>query len=591
MKLIRWSGLITFSAITATLIGGSLLFAESIIESLFESSLTDMNQAKVDIDSVELSYSPLSLTINDIQVSDGTNPMINSVQIGQANFTLSSGDLLLKKVIIDDMSLSNIRIDTPRKYSGALRQEKQIVPSVSDESQKFEIEMPDIDLPSIDDVLQSNPLQSIQTINQLSQDLDSTKNQWTQISDDIKDPKRWNDHEAKYTKIRNDFKGNFVQKLNSIKEAKTLSNEYKKEVDRIRNARNQINTDSQRLETAYKAAKAAPKNDIDRIKQKYKLDDLSTGNITELLFGQQARDYLALAQTWYNRIKPYIPEDSEDSIEEAEIIRAKGEFISFREFNPKPDFFVRKVAIDAQIPRGKFAGTINDISSNQSISGKPIRFLLTGQELRHRDSEQLSGEFNYVVKGKGYSSVNYHIKRYQLKDISISSSKKLSLNMARSLMNFDLSTRIHSGQLTGQADITFNDVQFKSNTGSSGTLPRMFAASFADVRDFNIDARMKGNFKDMDMRLKSNLDNQIGAQFKNQVNDKKEKFETELRARIDAKIRQPMAKIEAQKRKLDALKQQIDTKEKEIKQKLANLNNKITQEKKIKKQLLDRFKL
>lgn len=578
MKIIRWPGLIAFLIITTALIAGTVLFAGSIIKSIAESTLTDMNKARVDIASVDINYSPLSLSVNDIQITDSTSPMINALQIGQAHFALSFSDLLLKKVIIDDMSLSNIRIDTPRKRSGAI-ETKTTKENVTDNSPLIDISMPDMEMPKVDDVLKNTTLQSPQTIALLSQDLDKTHASWTQLSNDILNSKRWYSHEARYQKISTDFKGDYAQKIASIKEAKKLREDYAQEVTRIQNARKQINADSSRLDEEYKAARAAPGKDIDSIKQQYKLDDLSAGNITQLLFGQQAAEYLALARTWYLRLKPYLPVEDKNAVKEKKMPRLKGEDITFREFNPKPDFYIRKAAIDAEVPRGKFAGEITEVSSSQSISGKPTKFLLKGQDMRHRDSEQLSGEFNYVNKSSGYSDFSYNIKAYQLKDVSISRSDKLSLKMSKSLMNFDLSTRLQSGQISGRSDILFNQVQFDSNTQSSGTLARMLATSFSDVHRFNINTQLKGDFKNMDMSLKSDLDKQIGAQFKTQMQQQKQKFEVELKSRIDETLREPMAKIEAKKQQLDSVKQQINDKEKELTQKLADLNSKIDQEK------------
>ena len=99
MKIIRWPGLIAFILFFTLLIGGTLLFADTIVKSIIESTLTDMNEAKVDIASVQINYSPVSLSVNDIQITDPARPMVNSVQIGQARFAMSGGDLLLGKLI------------------------------------------------------------------------------------------------------------------------------------------------------------------------------------------------------------------------------------------------------------------------------------------------------------------------------------------------------------------------------------------------------------------------------------------------------------------------------------------------------------
>ncbi len=270
---------------------------------------------------------------------------------------------------------------------------------------------------------------------------------------------------------------------------------------------------------------------------------------------------MKIAQTWYSRVEPYITSDEP----EEEVKRQHGEDITFREFDPKPDFYVRKASIDAQIPRGQFVGNITEISSDQSINKKPMRFKVAGENMRHRDREELSGEFNYINKAKGYSKVNYLIRQYQLDNFEVSKSKKLPVTIAKSLMNLDLSARLQDKQVTGNSDIRFKKVKFLTGDASSGSsFSKMLKSSFAGVDKFNINARFKGNKNDIDIDLKSDLDNQLGDQLKAQINKKKEQFEANLKSRIDDKLKEPLAKIEAKKKHLDQIKRELDTKEKEI---------------------------
>jgi uncharacterized protein (TIGR03545 family) len=583
MKAIRWSGVIAFIIIFGGLIGGSLLFVEPIVESMIESTLTDMNEAQVDVGSVDISYSPLALSVRDIQVTDPAHPMVNSVDIGQARFALSFGDLWLKKVIIDDMSLSGIRVDTPRKKSGAIK--KAAKPKVATEEDRplFEIPMLDMQLPDVKQLLKTEPLSAEKLINELNQDVEKTRQQWAEMRDEIDDKQRWESYRTRYEQISLAFKADTAQKLKAIEDAKELRKDLKQEAARIRQTRDRISADSNRLEDEFKAAKAAPGQDIQRIKDKYSIDQLNAENITQMLFGPRAAEYLGLAQTWYARIKPYIKSKEK----EQKVIRLKGENIAFREYHPKPGFYVARATIDAQVPRGQFAGSITDVSSDQSVSKKPTRFKLSGQNMRHRDSEQLSGEFNYIQPDRGFTRIEYSIRGYQLTDFDISRSDKLSLKMNSSLMDLSLSTRLQGGEISGRSDVDFSKVQFNAGTDSSGSLARMLAAAFADVRDFNIEAKFRGDLKDIDIEMKSSLDNQIGQQFKAQVNARKQQFERELKAAIDVKLREPMTRLEASKQQLDQVQAELQAKQQELEQKIADLDSKIDQQKNIKKQELD----
>ena len=153
----RWGGFITFIVIVATFVAGALLFVEPMTKSILESQLSELNKAKVDIEEVTINYSPFSIGITGIQVTDPEQPMTNMVDIGQAHFALSFAELFFKKVIINDMSLTGIRVGTPRSVSGKLIQ--PIEPPVKEEEA---FNFPSFDLPDVSDILKKEPFLSFE---------------------------------------------------------------------------------------------------------------------------------------------------------------------------------------------------------------------------------------------------------------------------------------------------------------------------------------------------------------------------------------------------------------------------------------------
>ncbi len=575
MKMIRWPGFIAFVVLLALLIGGTWLFAETITKSMLESSLSSMNGARVDIAVVNISYSPLSLELNNIEVADKQRPMVNAVQIGKALFRISFGHLLVKKVRIEEMSLNNIEVDTPRKVSGTLVKKKEKVQDMGEPM--FDFEMPDIELPEIKDILQLEPLKTDKLIETLNTDYDVTKQNWESTYDDVTDKTRWDAYEDRYRKIKEEFKGNSIQKLNALKDARQLKIDLKQEVEKIKQAKEKFNTDSDRLEAEYKAAKDGPKNDIKAIKEKYNIGNIDASNITQMLFGEQAAQYVAMAQKWYQRIKPYLGDDEPEPVP---VKRGEGKDIAFKEFNPMPGFYVAKAALNVHTARGQFEGKITDISSDQSINKKSTQFLLAGVEMRNRESEKLSGEINYIQKDKGFVDVNYAIQANKISDFAVTKSDKMAITMGSGLMDMKLHARLQSGQIKGEADVDFSNVAFKTNKDESGqSLSSMLSASLAHVKQFNINARFAGSFKDPGLKIRSDLDNQLGAQLKTQFKARVDQFENELRAKIEAKYQEPLQKIEARRQQLREIKNKIDQKESEIQQKLDDLDKRIEQEK------------
>lgn len=418
-------------------------------------------------------------------------------------------------------------------------------------------------------------LQSEQLVSELDSDLNATQNKWKTIRKDLDNKDRWNDFQSRYNKIKKDFKGNTAQKLAALKDAKALRKDIQLEISKIQQARDQFNEDNKRISRKFKAAKNGPRDDIKRIKEKYNLNNLDTQNITQLIFGEKISEYIHLAEKWYNRIKPYIEESPEEIAEREARKRKQGQNIKFPEYNPKPDFYVRKASIDATIPRGRFIGTIRDISSDQSVNKQPMTLELKGVDMRHRKSESINAEFNYINKNKGYSLFNYDIQALELNEHQISKSNKLPLTMQKGLMSLRLNSRLENKEIKGTGNINFSKVNFTSNNSDKSSFTKMMISSFSNITNFNINTRFSGSFSNLNLRLDSDLDNKLGAQLKNQLKQRGQQFENQLKAKIDQRLKEPMTRLENRKKQLAQIKSSIDSKEKELKQKLADIENRI----------------
>jgi len=582
MKAIRWGGFVAFIAIVAVLVVSVLLFAEPIVKNILESQLTELNKAKVDVAKVNIDYSSFAIGVTDIHVTDPEQPMVNMLEVGKANFAISFADLFFRKVIINDMSLNAIKLDTPRKVSGQIIKQVETVKE-SEEEEAFEF--PDIGLPDVSDILKMEPLTADKLLPELNDDYKKTRESWKDIKDDVNNKQRWDDYDVRYSNLRKDFKGSYAEKLRAIKSAKKLSADLKSEAEKIKQARKTFNADIERLNDKFEIAKRSPRDDIRRIREKYNLDQFDASNITQLLFGEQTAEWLRFAQTWYARIQPYLNDDEEE--EQVKIDRIVGENIKFNELDPKPSFYIKNASIDAVTSRGQFEGVITHVSSNQSINKKPMRFDVSGVNLTNRDKENIAGEFNYINKSKGSSQVAYSMSRYQLNDFQVSKSASLPLSIEKSLMDVSVDLHLQKGVLSGDAVLNFKDAVFGSKkTDKGSSLSRMVASSFEDIHEFYIKTKFNGAIDDLQFKLRSDLDNRVGDQLKVQFRDRKQRFENDLKARIDEKVKEPMAKLEAKREELNQLKADVDAKEQEIKQKLAFLKDQIKSEADLKKQEL-----
>jgi uncharacterized protein (TIGR03545 family) len=118
MKWIRWRGLAAFVVISIIVSIFWFLVIDRVIERYIEKTGTSIVGAKVELDHADLSLFPLGLTLIGLQVTDPSSPMRNAFEAGRIACLVDGVNLLLRKVTIDEMTVSGVRLNTPRKTSG-----------------------------------------------------------------------------------------------------------------------------------------------------------------------------------------------------------------------------------------------------------------------------------------------------------------------------------------------------------------------------------------------------------------------------------------------------------------------------------------
>ncbi|MCW8922182.1 MAG: hypothetical protein OQK69_00935, partial [Gammaproteobacteria bacterium] len=222
MKAIRWGGLITFVVLAAIIVAAAF-FSGAVLKPVLESKFTEMNGAKVDIDAVNIGYSPFALEINNIQIADPSAPMINTAQIEQVRLLLSFGRMLMGQLVIDDASITGVRVETPRIESGQIV--KAAEEKADDEAmEESSFDIPGFDFPDVDKILAKQPLQSEILLDKLKKDMDQIDGQWKATKQGLPDSAKMDSYEKRFNKIKQDAKGNTQQKLAAINAAKTLIN-------------------------------------------------------------------------------------------------------------------------------------------------------------------------------------------------------------------------------------------------------------------------------------------------------------------------------------------------------------------------------
>jgi hypothetical protein len=92
---------------------------DQLIKKAAESGLESVFQGDVDLVKPHLSLFKGSITYESLTIADANKPMYNLIETGGAQLQISMAELTRKRVRIENMSLENVRWNTPRKTDGS----------------------------------------------------------------------------------------------------------------------------------------------------------------------------------------------------------------------------------------------------------------------------------------------------------------------------------------------------------------------------------------------------------------------------------------------------------------------------------------
>ena len=117
-KIVRKAGVAVAVVLVAASAIGIRWAQNSLTAGLVADALTEFNGAEVNVDRVELKVLAGSLAASGIQVTNPEQPANNSVAIGEIAADLGLWNLLLGRVVIENVKLSAVEFDQPRATPG-----------------------------------------------------------------------------------------------------------------------------------------------------------------------------------------------------------------------------------------------------------------------------------------------------------------------------------------------------------------------------------------------------------------------------------------------------------------------------------------
>jgi uncharacterized protein (TIGR03545 family) len=566
MKWIRWKGLAAFIVLVAVLAVIWFVAVDWVAKKAIETAGTKAVGAKVDVAKADVTLFPAGIGIWGMAVTDPDRPMTNSVEFTYLHAALQLPALIQRNLIIDKLRIEGLRLNTPRKSSGAIAQPKTEAGSSGNASDSQPGWMADlcasgnlplISMPSADEILAREPLQSVKQIQALESRIESAATQWQKKLKTLPDQKALSEYEARAKALKGSAK-DLGDLLGSAVEAQALAKDLQKDLKQIEKARKKFEAQYKSLENAAKGLSKLPAAELKQLMAKYSLTTGGAANWSRLLFGHNLCGWWQKAYHWYQRFAPYLSRLPAGNGEPQthQPLRSKGLDILFQEKNPVPDLLIRQAHLDAQLKEGEFLGQIDNITSHPQIVGKPMTFKFLGRKLQRMKDINLNGMLDFVQSQSPNHTAKLNIHGYQIHDLVLGADI-LDLIIKQAVADLRLDFNLKEAFTNARFSAQLNQLTFDAPKKRSSQLVDAMIDAIGNTQTIGLKATLKGREPNYETSLTSDIDSVLRKATGRLVKRQAARLETQLRTVVNEKLSAPVKNAQNRMTRLDAIGTQL----------------------------------
>ena len=548
-KWIRWQGVAVFLGVMIVFSVFWFLLIDGIVERTIEKYGTRAVGAKVELEGADLSLFPAGLELSRLQITNPDEPMKNAVEIGRISLSLDSLNLLRRKVIVDEMALDRVRLNTSRKTSGAVVS-KPSAPAVSEKAPKTglcaAIELPAFEIPSVSEILNREELNSLKLMASLQAEIQVKKDRWKETLQTLPDENTFDGYRNRIEQLKSKGKGPLGGLLGAAGAVAAIKKDIQGDLERIRRAKEEFNTQRSSLERRFDQATEAPLQDVKRLSEKYTLSSEGLANLSSLVLGNRLCGWTQKAMGWYGKLKPLLGriKKREKGPEVVKPLRGKGVNVRFKEYEPLPDFLIRLTNVSLTLQDGDLTGTIKHITPSQDILGIPLTFVLSGENMKRFKTISLDGTLDHIVPDRSKDWVNGAVKGYNMQDLVLSDKAELPVTLASAAADINVRALLSGDTVSANLMATLTSVKLTGGPQEgAGPVAKAISSALSDISRFTVNADVAGTLEDYDIQLSSDLDRVLKEAAGKTVQKQAAQLESELKSAVFAKVDGPLGEV------------------------------------------------
>lgn len=547
-------------------------FIDGWVESGLEAAGEAAVGARVEIDHLKLTLSPIAIEWGRLQVANPNDTWTNMFETGKTRFAMNFGQLLRGKYIIETMEVNDLLIGTKRTTDGALpkppsmKEEPQggrnAFASVATQALNKTVEQtPVFNVDNlrkglnVDSLVKTLDVRTLKYVDSLKTQVLAASQQWQSSLNDLESSKaRLQQIETNVKAINpNELKGidKITTAISTVDNSIKGINEIKQTFD-TRQA--SITADIQRVSGSVGGIDDVVKQDYQKLLSMAKLPNLNTSGIAQLLVGHEMYKRALSYLHWVDFAREHI-KTSSTKPEEEKPPRMKGQNIYFPVEHSFPKFWIKKVLISGgkgESPAEEYIrakGEILNISNDQTITGEPLTASLEGLEGGGRSFTL--GALIDRRKETPYDEYKASLGGVPLSAFEIGKSDFLPTKVTNAVMSSSVNVTVPGSRFDSRTRLRFSGVKMQFEAEPKNTIERIVRNVLQGVTAFEVSLRLWNTGDHFDVALSTDLADQISARIKDALGAEFTKLQNDLRSKLDGIIkgkRQEFEKLYASKK-------------------------------------------
>ena len=542
MRYLRIKGLITFISLCILLTAFIYFLAETLLQKGIEEGGGLILGAEVNLEAVEINYSPLSITLINFQATDAKKPSYNLFSFKEMSADIALWQYLFGKVIVDDLMLTELRFNEQRLEVGEVFEGNvdDEVPEKESES-KEESLLPAVaaSLPDVNKVLDDKNLLTAKQAITLKSTYYAEEKKLLALKKELPNEKKLRYYEAELKKLT-EMKVNSANDINLLKaKYDSLKTQFKADQKLVKSAKDQVKNSKALLAKEIALMKSAPTKDWKYIESKYQLEAIDNEDFAHILFGAQARTYYQKAEKYYLQLKPYITSDDEQgdkSIDEAnEKTRFnEGRFVDFTEDEPLPAVLIKNADLSVYLPQGEFSLVLNEVTHQHWLRNKATEIKLSADKLKNGGDISLTSTLFISQQQLIDAQGRWEMEGLEMSPLVLRESKKLQLTLAKATLSGGGNFTLDNEAVDSRNNILLGNTQYQGKADSS--LGNTFIDTFKEMKQLTLGIDITGDITSPAYDISSPINKMLKNVFKQQLNKQVEKLRQKAQAGLNKKL-------------------------------------------------------